>query len=200
MSTMFPAYKRHKALPFRPPPAIRRLPINLLRTNLVTRAPHKTQSAMEQYFAYMGGAPMPPLMPQRMLFQQWKKLPGGMNRGGYADFTRSATSVSRAMHASHVPNSTVHRVTQPQTYDKVMAAMSRGGAMMPQPVTDHGLPPIARTEPRGLRYRLEPPPEAFIAAVQGAQQLHGQDRASACNRAMQQAAGVRARMVRMVRR
>lgn len=56
---------------FRPPFGVDRLPLDLLRTQLVTRAPARVAEALMRWQTYAAAAPMPFYLPRRAVQQGW---------------------------------------------------------------------------------------------------------------------------------
>ena len=171
---MLPPYKRPKPRPFVPPRAIRRLPLNLQRDALYPRDPARAGAAVQEYYRYMAGAPMPHLLPQRMAFQQNKTNPEGQRRDWLSSAESWSALVNKYTHG--VPNRVARRVTAMPTCDIYAAAASRGMNMMPEP-SPHLTRVVARSVrqdgPTSSMYgRAEPPPSAWAMASEITQLRH----------------------------
>jgi hypothetical protein len=198
-------YRRPKGAPFVPPPEISRLPLSLLRSSLVTRQPAQTAAGIEDYQRRMAEDDdeyeSPTLLPQRALFQQWKSdmLTDGPNRPEHEDWLRSAHLIEEGMHASGVPGSTVHRVKPPPvTYEEAFAARRYGG-QFPEPPEDLEPPEVLSRDLPAHGRPLEPPPDAFVTAMQVSGQRAEAKRNGSCQRALWEAAAVRQRARMIVR-
>ncbi len=198
--------RRPKGAAFVPPAAISRLPVSLLRTALVTRDPAATQAGIVEYQQRMlqGEDYEPPTMlPQRVLFQQWKSdlLTDDANRPEHQNYLRSAELIEEGFKASAVPYSTSRRVKPPPvSYDMAAAARSRGAEYLPQPPEDLTPPQIVTRAAPAWGRPTEPPPEAYeTAAIVTGQRAEAQ-RQGACQRALSEAAAVQARARAIVRK
>jgi|694.fasta_scaffold21441_11 hypothetical protein len=199
-------YRRPKGAAFVPPAAISRLPLSLLRTALVTRDPAVTAAGIEDYQRRMAEGEdyePPTLLPQRVLFQQWKSdlLTDDANRPEHQNYLRSAELINEGFKASHVPNSTSRRVKPPPvTYDMAMAARARGSEYLPEPPEDLEPPEIVTRAAPAWGRPTEPPPEAYeTAAIVTGERAEAQ-RQGACRRALFEAAAVQARARAIVRK
>lgn len=194
-----PPYRRNKGAAFIPPPQISRLPISLLRTALITRAPELSALGADEYYERMdqGEDYEPPvMMPQKLLFQGHKQdiQTDGRNRPLKRAWLSSVDSVNRMVKASHVPHSTVQRTVQPKmTFEQARAARRYGGEF-PEPPRDlEPLPVLSRDLPRGGKPQT-PPPDAFIEAERVTQERVAMKRHGSCQRALFEAAATRARV------
>lgn len=169
-----PPYHRPRARPFAPPTAIRRLPLNLQRTHLYPRDPARVASAVQEYYRYMSGQPMPAMLPQRMLFQQNKSYEYGPV-GDATNWARPLSSASswsalQQQYTHGVPNRIARKVPAYPHYTLQEAAAARGANMMPQARLSQHLTPVVARQVRQnnptsrLMGRAEPPPSAWAAA------------------------------------
>lgn len=137
----FNPFRRGNYIPFRSPPAIHNLPINLLRQSNYPRRPGLVREAITQYDERMAGAPKPMILPQRMAFQAWKTTPGQVQRT-WDSSAQSFVALNRQF-VHGVPSRVVRYMAEPPRNEIVMAAVSRGANHMPQPpLSPH--PVIAR--------------------------------------------------------
>lgn len=178
------------------PQAVTRLPVNLLRTSLVTRQPEKTAVAMQQYRDAMGAPSFVAnqILPQRMMFQQHKKSPeGGVNRPDYRAPLSSALTLSAAMAPTTVSGgmrglsavSTVSLRTPERvpTYDMAAAAAQRGSQAFPQPEVS-SMPTGIVPRVRPLRQPIAPPLQAYGDALQESQQMRAAEQVFRTSNAM----------------
>lgn len=196
-----PPYRRPKGLPFTPPPQISRLPMSLLRSALVTRRPAEVQEGIVEYRERMDEEREPPmLMPQRAMFQQWKSdlQTDGRNRPAHKDWSRSVESITGAMRASGVPNSTVHRVQPPPVTFEMADAARRYGGEFSEPPQDLEPPQIVTRDVPAHGRPLFPPPEAFARTMQVVGQRGEVQRRNNAQRAMYEAQVVRQRARQMI--
>jgi len=186
------------------PPAVSRLPVDLLRTALVTRDPEKIKTAMMQFRSTMASEQpysAPTNLPQRMWFQQHKKSPqGGINRPDYRDAISSAMSFTSATvpttvsgdrsgvsGLSAVSTLSLRKPERVPTYAEAAAVAARGGMSFPSPETNTPMPSGARVRVRPVRQPISAPevtrelPPA-LAQAQGAAQ-----RAAAASEALRSA-------------
>lgn len=181
------------------PNAITRLPVDLLRTALVTRRPEQTAEAMSQYRqAVTAPEYVPPMnLPQRMLFQQHKSAyNGGIHRPGQREAISSAATLSRAlqptmvdgtMHGvrglSAVPTVALRRPERVPTYAEAVAANARGAQAFPQPEV---APPPGNlgVRVRPVRQPIAPPLQAFGDSLAEAQQMRAAEAAFRTSNAM----------------
>lgn len=195
------------------PNAVGRLPVNLLRTALVTRQPETSAAAMANYRAGMEqGEFSPPMnLPQRMMFQQHKMSQnGGISRPNDRAALSSALSLSAALAPTTVSSTTpalrgLSAVTtvslrtpeQVPTYNEARAAAARGAQAFPQP--EVGLPPegiLLRTRP--LRQPIAPPMQAYGDALAESQQLRAAEAAFRTSNAMRSVATTQANIRRIL--
>jgi hypothetical protein len=90
-------FPRVQPQPFVPPLAIRRLPLDLQRTSLITHDPQAVAAAVMRWQGYMQGAPMPTVLPKTVLHQAWKRQPGLVTTAPYNDPLRIAASAVAAL-------------------------------------------------------------------------------------------------------
>lgn len=197
---MFGPFLKPRGVPFVPPPQIRRLPLSLMRTALVTRQPELVQEGVEQYQRLMAeDRERAPMLPQRMLFQQWKSdlSEDGLNRPG---FRRATSSVESYVRVSGAIENLQPRVKQPtMTYDEAVAAAARGALHFPQsPELHEPAPVISRDVPEHGK-RDMPPPSAYAATHVAVEVRAAGQRVNATSRALQSAAAARTRAVAMIR-
>lgn len=164
--------------PYRPAKApvaargFRELPIDLLRTSLITRDPKRVQAAAQQYAAVMQGqAQAPTILPQSMLFGHWNRQqgPNGGVRGDLTPPLASAQGVMAAMRQSGTARAP--RVTSPAPQLPMhAAAAARGGQRVPSPGGEVSqTPPVSRRFPSPPPV-MSPPPSAYansVGAVRG---------------------------------
>ncbi len=157
------------------PGAIRRLPVDLLRTALVTRQPQRTAAAAEEYRAVMEQPTYsPPVnMPQRLMFQQHKSaLKSGVSRGDKRPAYSSADAYSAAVHPtmltgslprdlaglSAVPALALRVPERVPTFTEAAAARARGGDALPIPEVDFAPVPLGiPVRVRPIEQRIGPP-------------------------------------------
>ena len=187
------------------PTAVARLPVDLLRTALVTRQPALTQRAMEQYRQNVTAADYaaPMNLPQRMLFQQHKSNAGGIHRGDHRTALSSALSLSAAMRPTTVTGGRpgIHGLSavstlslrvpeQVPTYSEAQAANSRGAQAFPVPEVNTAPEGIA-ARVRPLRQPIAPPLQAYGDALEENQQMRAAEQAFRTTQAMRSVATAR---------
>lgn len=164
------------------------LPLNLLRTSLVTRQPDLTAQAAAQYFAQRRGEAQPPVyLPQSMAFGHWNRQqgPSGVSQGELPPATASAVGLMTAMRSSGVAR--VPRVMSPAPQmTMAQAAAARGSHTIPQPNTDYGQTPVSRRFPDPPPVDA-PPPQAFAESIALVQSLRRDERENARVRASSEA-------------
>jgi len=196
-----PSYRGpQRPQPFPVPTAVRKLPLNLQRTALVTQRPDLTARAIQEWQQYMAGKPQPQMLPQALMFQQWKRGPGGATRGSFKRWDQSAESVMRAM--QHVQTTSTRRYDSygaPYQPKGAMAARF-GGRKIPAvgTISQRGVP-VPRERPRNQP--LMPPGQFMRQQVKNnPATLARKRRLYACNNALLQAQAARNAAVAMVRR
>ena len=157
------------------------LPLDLLRTSLVTRQPQATAAAAMQYQAVMRGQAQPPMMlPQSLQFGHWNRQqgPSGVVRGDLPPALASARGAIAAMRQSGTAR--MPRVVGPAPIMRMReAAASRGGQQVPQPGTHVNMqPPISRRFPDPPP-QSGPPPAAYAESAALIQGIRQRERVSA---------------------
>lgn len=147
------AYHPPKRRPFPVVPTpIGKLPINLQRSALYPGREAMVGDAIAAWQTYMGGAPEPVLLPQRLAFQQWKTTPDGARR----HWLSSTTSVM-AVYNGHEQKSGIpvelfaavkaqHERQHPPYFPHYAAGAAYGGAALP-PQDEHAAPVLERVLP-----------------------------------------------------
>jgi hypothetical protein len=188
------------------PNAIRRLPVDLLRTALVTRRPDLTKQAMVDYRASVEAPGFTPaqLLPQRLMFQQHKSAEvEGVNRPGDRPWNASAESFTRAVQS--VPGISASLLTVARTpervptYDEARAANARGAQAMPIPEVAP-IPEGIMLRTRPLRERVAPPMQAYGDELADAQNRAAAEAAFRSTNAMRSIALAQAEMRRRLGR
>lgn len=147
--------------PFALPLAVQRLPLDLLRTHLITHDPARVADAVVRFQAAMRGAPQPVVLPQTVLYQAWKRAPGLVNTGPYQDPLRTAEGVIAALaYVGRGPNDSIY--SYPHFVDPMRARVEALEANR-LPVVSAPSGPIAPaiTQMRPLDQPLAPPAAAF---------------------------------------
>lgn len=167
-------------------PGFEDLPLNLLRTSLITRQPEVSGEAAARFIAQMQGHEDPPVyLPQSMQFGHWNRQNDGVNQGDLPPGTSTAVGFMAAMRQSgtaripRVVGSAPHR-------PMYQAAAELGGAEIPGIDTQVGPAPISRRFPDPPP-AIAPPPSAFVDAVTHIQELRRNERAASRTRASQEA-------------
>lgn len=160
-------------------PGFADMPLNLLRTSLVTRQPHLTAEAAAQFIAQKRGEAQPPVyLPQSMQFGHWNRQNDGVNVGDFPPPTASAASLMSAMRQSGTARYPRVVYPVPQT-SMQQAAGERGGHQIPQPGgIVPGPVPVSRRFPDPPPVDA-PPPSAFAESHAHIQQLRRDERANA---------------------
>jgi hypothetical protein len=185
---------------FRPPTAIRHLPVDLLRTSLVTRDPAATAAAIDA-FRQQGMAPnfVPTqILPQAMLFQQNKRDPGGATRGPLRDPRTSPQGLVSALDAVARQGAVFNGRPAPAGVQQSMwhAARDRGGQIMSQPTVGPRTPDMSRVRP--IIQPIDAPPDAYGIAQGRMQQAVAASKATDAASALATVAHTKASYRRML--
>lgn len=198
---MFGPFSKPKGAAFNVPPQISRLPLSLLRTALVTRQPDAAARGVVAFQRDMADdRDPPPMLPQRMAFQQWKTnlQQDGLNRGGFRDPLSSAESFSRVSGA--LDNLQPRIKQRAPVYDEVRAAAERGAYHFPESPSLEEPPYVLSRDLPDEGPRDAPPTDAYIATQRAVEARGAGRRAGACSRAVTSAAAARARAVAVIKR
>lgn len=198
---MFGPFSKPKGTAFNVPPQISRLPVSLLRTALVTREPELTARGVQVFRRDMAeDRDPPPMLPQRMMFQQWKTdlMQDGLNRGGFREPLSSAESFARVSGA--IENLQPRVKQRAPVYEEVRAAAERGAYHFPESPTLEEPPYVLSRDLPDEGPRDAPPSDAYIATQRAVEARGAGQRAGACSRAMTSAAAARARAVSVIKR
>lgn len=144
------------------PVAVQRLPLTLLRTSRVSRDPREMAEGIQRYERYMEGEPMPPMLPQRMAFQQHKRMGGGLAPGDMRAWWSSAQTLLAAQEESRRA-AAVAPIQRPVRRESLALRAQRMGLVsLPQPgARPSQVPAIAR---RPIDQPSSPPAEAMTVA------------------------------------
>jgi hypothetical protein len=149
---------------FRAPETVRHLPVDLLRTSLVTRDPAAVAAAINQFQSQGVAQSFAPMrfFPQAMLFQQNKRnLGGGTARGEMRDPRSSPQSAQAAMHGAQATAQQYMGRPAPVGVELSMrdAAVQRGSQIMSQPAVGPRGVDMARVRP--IIQPIDAPPQAY---------------------------------------
>jgi hypothetical protein len=188
------------------PDAVTRLPFDMMRTSMVTRDPGKMAMAVSAYRAQQEAQDFTGamLLPQRMMFQQHKRLDAGTVRGGM----RQALSSAATLSASTVPTTVTGRTLQTMrvpagtpTYAMAVAARANGGNAFPRPEfapLPPGVTVAATPRVRPMTQPVLPPYDAYGRAAEQMEQSVSLSKSQDSRGAMLAIAGIRESYRRLI--